>query len=294
MTVPLVYVNGVFVPSEQAAISPEDRGFVFGDAIYEVVKVYDGVPFRMIDHLERLEAGASTIRLPLPLTRDEFQDVSKRLLAENELRSGCASLYIQVSRGPGPRVHAFPSKGTPTVLVSAVSVPELDVTTYASGIGVISVPDRRWHFCNVKSVGLLLSVLAKQDAVEHGAGDAIFVRDGIVTEGSSANFFGVREGRLITHPEGPHILPGITRKVVIEIAEIEGIDVIFDGISSDELVGLDEAFLTGTGIEVLPVTIVDDRRIGSGAVGTTTARIQQRFAELTRGVSARQEEYSRA
>lgn len=293
MTVPLIYVNGAFVPSERAAISPEDRGFVFGDAIYEVVKVYDGVPFRMIDHLERLEAGASRIRLPLPLTRDELEDVSNQLLAKNELRSGCASLYIQVSRGPGPRVHTFPPECTPTVLVSAVSAPELDATMYASGIRAISVPDRRWHFCDVKSVGLLLSVLAKQDAVEHGADDAIFVRDGIVTEGSSANFFGVRDGRLITHPEGPHILSGITRKVVIETAEVEGIDVIFEGIPSDELVSLDEAFLTGTGIEVLPVTIVDDCRIGSGAVGTTTARIQQRFSELARGVYSRQQ-YSRA
>jgi D-alanine transaminase len=277
----IVYVNGAYVPHEAACVSIDDRGFVFGDSIYEVVKSYAGVPFRLSDHLERMRRGAMEIRLPLAHSDAEFAQIAFELLERNRLEQH-ASIYFQVSRGPGAHTHPFPDEPRPTTVVVTTPVPELDRHPYEKGIQVITFNDVRWSMCHVKSVGLLVSVLAKQAAVDAGVGDTLFVRDGVIVEGASANFFGVRGGELMTHPEGPSILPGITRRVVLEIAQREGIPIREVGLLAAELTSIDEAFLTGTGTEVLPVTSIDGQRVGSGSRGAITSAIQERFYELTR------------
>jgi D-alanine transaminase len=278
----LVYLNGAFVPRSEAAISIDDRGFVFADAIYEVVKCYRGRPFRLDDHLARLARGAEVVRLDLDSGVGELAAAAGRLLHENRLLETDASLYLQVSRGPGPRNHPFPTSVRPTILVIASPVPPLDPATYAQGVRAITVPDRRWGMCDVKTVGLLLNVLAKQTALDAGVAEAIFVRDGVVVEGASANFFAVRDDRLITHPEGPLILPGITRQAALENAAAECIPVELRGLKVEELPTIDEAFLTGTGTEVLPIVEIDGQPIGSGARGPVTELLQRRHFFLTR------------
>ncbi|HKQ00438.1 MAG TPA: aminotransferase class IV [Actinomycetes bacterium] len=279
----LVYLNGAFVPRSEAAISIDDRGFVFADAIYEVVKCYRGRPYRLDDHLARLARGAEVVRLDLDGGVGELASAVERLLRENHLLEVDASLFLQVSRGPGPRNHPFPTSARPTTLVIASPVPPLDPVTYSQGVRAITVPDRRWGMCDVKTVGLLLNVLAKQAALDAGVAEAIFVRDGVVVEGASANFFAVRDDRLITHPEGPQILPGITRQAALENAAAECIPVELRGLKVEELATIDEAFLTGTGTEVLPIVEIDGQPVGSGTRGPVTEVLQRRHFLLTRG-----------
>jgi D-alanine transaminase len=284
---PTLFLNGRFVRPEQAVISVEDRGFVFGDALYEVVKCYSGRPFRLHDHLERLEKGAAAIRLVIPMTPLEMEDVIDQLVATNGFRGSDAIVFIQVSRGPGPRDHFFPPREETecTIVISATAAPALDLVRYDRGIAAITVPDKRWGMCNIKSVGLLMNVLAKQKARDAGAQDAIFVRNDILVEGASANFFAVLNGQLITHPEGPRILSGVTRRVVLEIAEERNYTVRLEGPSISRLEHFDEAFLTGTGTEILPVVAIDGVQIGSGRKGSVTNTIQDEFHSLTRGQS---------
>ena len=281
----VVFLNGDFVPREEAVISVEDRGFVFADAIYEVIKCYSGRPFRLQDHLERLDMGAEAIRLTIPVTSSRIEQIIERLIAINDLGDEDASIFIQVSRGPGPRDHYFPPEDDShsTVVISATVAPYLDPVKYGSGIAAITVPDRRWQMCNVKSVGLLLNALAKEEARAVGAQDAIFVRDGVLTEGASTNFFVVHNGKLVTHPEGPHILSGVTRRVVLEIAEEMGYPTREVGLPIGSLVEIEEAFLAGTGTEILPVANIDGSPVGSGSKGPITGSIQRAFRTLTRG-----------
>jgi D-alanine transaminase len=280
----LVYLNGAFMPRSEAAISIDDRGFLFADAIYEVVKSYQGRPFRLDKHLARLAAGAEAVRLELDGGVDELATAVERLLRENRLMEQDASLYLQVSRGPGRRNHAFPNPVRPTTLVTAVPVPPPDPVAYRYGVAAITVPDRRWGMCHVKSVGLLLNVLAKQAALDAGVAEAIFVRDGMLVEGANTNFFAVRDERLITHPEGPQLLSGITRRVALEIAATDGIPVELRGLKAEELSTIDEAFLTGTSTEVLPIVEIDRQPVGSGDRGPISQLLQERYAVLTNGV----------
>jgi D-alanine transaminase len=281
MTDNIAYVNGEFLPHAEACISIDDRGLVFGDAIYEVIKCYSQRPFRLRDHLERLKRGAEEIRLPLPLDEESVVRAIDELLARN-VRMAESSLYVQVTRGPGSRFHAFPRVASPTIIMVLSPAAPLDPSDYEQGVRVITVPDRRWDMCNVKSVGLLIAVLAKQSALDAGAADAVFVRAGRLVEGASANFFAVSNGRLITHPEGRRILAGVTRKVVLELAAATGLGVDFRGPKVDEIGGFDEAFLTGTGTEILPVSSIDGTTVGQGGRGSITAELQRRFFDVTR------------
>lgn len=276
-----VYLNGSLVPYEKALIPFEDRGMLFADGIYEVVRAYGGRLFELEAHLERMVASAAEIRLPLP-SLPELRRALTEVLAASGLRE--SSVYIQITRGfAGPRSHALPAQPTPTVFAAARPVPHPDPAHVRDGALAITVPDRRWHMCHVKSVGLLLNTLAKQSAIDEGAQEAIFVRDGVVTEGSATNVFAVFGGVVHTHPDGPHILPGITRQVVLELCAAEGLPVREEPFLVSHLYGAAEVFVTGTNSEVLPIRAVDGRPVGAGAVGPVTRRLQ---ASFTRRVSA--------
>lgn len=273
----IVFLNGRFVPYAQALTHVEDRSNVFADGIYEVVRYYDGRPFEMDAHLERLKQSAEEIRLPLPMSLDEIAAVAGKLVQENALRE--ASLYIQVSRGVAPRSHTFPAEAQPTIYMIARPPQVVDAETRAAGVACITVEDRRWKMCHVKSVMLLPNTLAKQEAREAGAFEAILVRDGIVTEGSSSNVFAVSGKRLLTHPAGPYILSGITRRVVLELAERLRIPVCEEPFTLNELKEADEIFITATNIEVVPVVELDGKSVGKGVPGPVTTDLYEAFVQ---------------
>ncbi len=271
-----VYLNGSFVPYEQALTPFEDRGMLFADGIYEVVRAYNGQLFELDAHLERMEASAMELRLALP-TVAELSEIIRGVLARSGLTD--ASVYVQVTRGfAGPRSHALPKGIRPSVFAAARPVPKPDPAHVRDGAVAITVPDRRWHMCHVKSVGLLLNTLAKQAAVEAGAQEALFVRDGVVTEGSATNAFAVFGDAVHTHPDGPHILAGITRQVVCALCRQEGIPVREEPFLVSRLYQADEVFVSGTNSEVLPLREVDGKKIGDGKPGPVTRLLQEAFA----------------
>lgn len=271
-----VYLNGSFVPYEQALVPFEDRGMLFADGIYEVVRAYDGRLFELDAHLQRLETSAAEIRLPLPALA-ELRRAITGVFEASGLRE--SSVYIQITRGfAGPRSHALPTAIRPTVFAAARPVPRPEPDHVEGGALAITVPDRRWHMCHVKSVGLLLNTLAKQSALEAGAQEAIYVRDGVVTEGSATNVFAVLDGAVRTHPEGGHILAGITRQVVLELCATEGLAWREESFLVSRLYAAEEVFVTGTNSEILPIRAIDGRAVGNGGRGPLTHRLQEAYA----------------
>jgi len=261
----VVYLGGEFVPRGRAAISIDDRGFLFGDAIYEVIRVVRGRFIEPERHLRRLARSLREVGLPAPAL--DLLGVATDLIRQNDLGGREATVYAQVSRGAAPRQHAFPPSGTPpTVLVTAMPfTPRTDLI--ASGVAVITLPDVRWSRCDIKSVNLLPNVLAAQRAAEAGAFEAILVRDGVVTEATRSNVLAVVGGVVRTHPTGPLILPGVTREVVLELASGAGIPVREEELGADELFAAEEVLLTGTTADVTPVVTVDGRAVGEGRPG---------------------------
>ena len=275
----LAYLNGSFLPRSAATVSVEDRGFIFGDGVYEVWRVVNGRLFEADRHVARLAHGLGELRIALPdvLHSSRLGPIADRLLGESGLTDGEATLYVEVTRGAAPRTHQFPTSATaPTVYMTVNSFKPADELR-ARGAAAITIPDIRWMRCDIKSIQLLPNVLAKQAAVERGAIDALMIRNGMVTEGSHANFMGVIDGVIRTHPTNHLILPGITRTVVLEIAAGLGIPVVDEAIAEDEIEDLDEAFLTGTTTDVMPIVRVNDRPINNGAPGPITTRLVSEF-----------------
>lgn len=274
-----VYLNGEIRLKDEISISPEDRGFLFADGAYEVILSHDGRLFRAADHLERLRRSLRELKIQEPNLL-ELREVCRRLIEENDLDTGEATVYIQITRGIAARKHSFPPRNTvPTAYASAspFSPPEKE---WADGVKVILVPDIRWARCDIKSVSLLPNVLASQQALEAGAKEAVFVRDGAVTEGAHTSFAAVFGGKLITHPLSHYILPGITRQVVLELCRRMEIPVREYPIQSEDLLMADECMILGTTTEVMPVVQVDDQKIGDGTPGPVTRRLQAGLREL--------------
>jgi D-alanine transaminase len=275
----LCYLNGRFLPRSEAAIPIEDRGFIFGDGIYEVWRVVNGRLFESERHLARLAHGLRELRIPPPdiADADTLGEIANRILSENALLDGEATLYVEITRGVAPRTHAFPAANTvPTVFVMANRfMPPNDLR--AKGASAITMADIRWLRCDIKTIQLLPNVFAKQAAAERGAVDAFMIRDGLVTEGSHANVMGVFGGVIRTHPLNHLILPGITRAVVLEIAASLGIPAREEAFSADEIFKADELFLAGTTADVMPIVRVDDQAIGDGKPGPITRRLYDAF-----------------
>lgn len=274
----LVYVNGKFLPLADATISVLDRGFVFGDGVYEVWRVLRGQLFEAARHQARLDRGLRGLRIapPSDARLDRIVAITDRLLEENDLGSGEATLYVEITRGPAPRTHYFPPAGTaPTTLVMASAFTPSPARF--TGTRAITQPDVRWLRCDIKTIQLLPNVLARQAATEAGAGEAIFVRDGVITEGTHTTVFGVVDGVLRTHPADHLVLPGVTRDVVLEIARELALDVREHALAVSELPRVSELFLTGTTTDVTPVIQLDGRSIGEGSPGRLTSMIRDRL-----------------
>jgi D-alanine transaminase len=276
---PTVYLNGRFLPEAEAGISPLDRGFLFADAIYEVVRYDRGRPYRLSEHLERMREGLAAIQIAA--TTDFFEAAGQRLLAENGLLEKDAFVYAQVSRGAAPRYHAFPPEGTtPTVFAFAR---EVDPPPAAAGGRAILLTDERWGRCDIKSVMLLPNVLAAQTAREAGAVDAILVRDGFALEGTKANLFVVAKGVLRTAPNGPRILPGVTRSAAIAAARRIGLAVEERAFTVEEMYAAQEVFLASTTLWTYPLVAVEERPVGGGKPGPVARMIREALHEEFRG-----------
>jgi D-alanine transaminase len=275
----LAYLNGQFLPRSTATVSVEDRGFVFGDGVYEVWRVVNGRLFESERHLSRLEFGLRELRivLPEPLSLPAIEQIADRLLRESSLTMGEATFYVEITRGAAPRAHQFPAAATPPTVYATVNrlVPAEELR--ARGAAAITMPDIRWLRCDIKTIQLLPNVFAKQAAAERGAVDALMIRDGVVTEGSHANVVGVLDGTIRTHPTNHLILPGITRSIVLDIARQRGIPVSEEPIGERDIPRLKELFLVGTTTDVMPIVRVDDRPVGEGKPGPITTQLVKEF-----------------
>ena len=269
------FVNGRFLPLEGATVSVEDRGFQFGDGIYEVIRTYHGKPFQLDAHLARLERSAHAIELPFPWSLQQWAAYVREGIARAAYPE--SKVYLQLTRGVAPRDHAFPVLVKPTAVMTVREMRPLDPVLRASGVAVMTMDDWRWGRCDIKSVNLLPNVMARQKAKQAGAFEAVFVRNRQVTEGAVSNVMVVKAGRVFTAPEGEQILSGVTRTLVVELARKEGLPVEERFVTLDELLHADEIFLTGTTVEVLPVVRIDEKPVGSGKPGPVTQKLQAAF-----------------
>lgn len=265
-----VYLNGAFVPKEEAFVSVDDRGFLLGDGVYEVAPFYQGIPFYLVRHLERLRRSLDAIRIDFDAVG--LEGALRRLVSLNELEGAERSLvYLQITRGVAPRTHYFPETPVPpTVYAYAKPWSRPSDHVWGRGFRAITVPDLRWPRVDVKTTLLLPNALAFQAALDAGVDDCILVKDSVAIEGAHQNFWGVFDGVAVTHPATNHILSGITRGVVLELARARGIPVAERPILLDELQEADELFFTGTTGEVRPCVEVDGAPVGGGGVGPVT------------------------
>jgi D-alanine transaminase len=277
----LAYWNGRYLPQEQITVSPDDRGFLFADGLYEVIRSYRGRLFRSADHLERLNHGARALRLKTTDFHD-LADIAANLIEENRLAEGEATVYIQVTRGTATRTHRFPPPETALTVYAAVKPFFPHVDDLADGVNVILVSDQRWARCDVKTVGLTANVLANQAAHEQQAAEAVFVRDGALLEGTHTNLFAVCDGVVVTPPKTNYILGGITRMAVLETCRETGIPCREAPLFESDLDRAEELMIVGTTTEVTPVVRIHGRPFRSGKPGTITMRLQRDLQELTR------------
>lgn len=275
----MLYVGGKWVEEGEVAVHPEDRGYNFGDGIYEVVRIYKGKMYQWDAHLTRLFRSAREIKMELPWTADELSTLAQQLLEKNNITKDVdATLYLQVSRGISPRVHDIPEKTVP-VLMAFARPKARPLADMKKGMTSQLIEDIRWLRCDIKTLNLLGAVLVKQYAKDAGAQDSILHRNGTVTECSSANVFAVKNGALYTHQADNMILHGITRQVVIDLAKENGIPVHEEAFTTDFLKQADEVFLTSTTAEIMPLVSVDGQPVGTGAVGPLSLKLQDLFEQ---------------
>ena len=269
---PLVYLNGEYLPLGEAKVPVLDRGFLFGDGVYEVIPVYGGKAFRLDEHLRRLEQSLAGIGMSNPLSDAAWGAIFDRLIAGAEDQQ----IYLQITRGvASKRDHAIPAGIAPTVFVMCAPIAPIPL----AGIKAITVTDIRWDRCNIKAITLLANVLLRQEAVEKGASEAILVRDGCVLEGAASNILIVKDGVIITPPKGDTILPGITRDLVLELAREQGIPTEERHISLGELRGADEIWMTSSTREILAVIELDGGPVSGGVPGPLWKTLQTAYQD---------------
>lgn len=271
----IVYLNGRLIPRSQASIDIEDRGFIFADGVYEVIRYYNGVAFAMDQHIHRLTRSLKQVRIDAPKVLHDMASISNQLVQANGLSD--ASIYWQITRGAAPRNHVIPDVITPTSMAIAYPAHNLRLEAGPKSVSATLEPDQRWARCDIKSLMLLANVLAKDQAHQQGGHEAILHRDGVVTEGSSTSVLAVRDGVIHTHPANQWILDSITRKIVIGLARDLGIEVVEQPMSTDQITQADEIMIAGTTTHLAAVTRLSDKPIGQGKLGQITTTL---FAAL--------------
>lgn len=282
-----VFLNGEYLPKDQARISVDDRGFVFGDGIYEVVRVIEGRIFAWAEHASRMARGLGVVRIPF--SADDvggLEAVCNRLVAENDLKAGEATVYMQVSRGAAPRTHYFPPAGTPPTVYASASrfTPSRDMRD--KGVKAITFPDFRWARCDLKTVNLMGAVLARQAAHEAGAYEALMIRDGMLMEGAATNAFAVIDGVVRTYPLSNYILPGISRQHALDAARDVGVRVVEEPVTQQQMLAAHELFIAGTTTDIAPIVMLDGKPVGTGAPGPVTRKVQAAFLVRLYGAAA--------
>jgi D-alanine transaminase len=271
----LVWINGVIKPFAEATVGIEDRGFQFADGVYEVIRLYDGIPYTLEEHLDRLGRSAAGINLPVPMPNDELSSAIADLI--NATGVGEGMIYLQLTRGPAPRNHAQPADPSPTLLFYTRPLDPVPAPGTAPGTRILSVIDERWKRCWIKSIALLPNTLAKTAAVAAGAEEAVFVDAGIVTECAASNLFAIRSGKLCTHPVGPKVLPGITRQILLTLAPALGIPVEEKPLTESEARSADELFITSTTRELSWVSHWNAHPVSPGHCGPFTLKLHEAF-----------------
>ena len=269
--------NDQIVEEKEVKIGFEDRGYQFGDGVYEVVKIYNGDLFTAKEHIDRLYASADKIQIVIPFTKDKLHQLMHELIETNEVKNG--QIYLQITRGDSPRVHNFPNPAVNSVLTAYTKETTRPLAQQESGIKACFVEDIRWLRCDIKSLNLLGNVLAKQEAVTKGCFEAILHRGETITEGSSSNMYGIKDGVLYTHPISNLILNGITRKVLLDCCEEIGLKVVEEAFTKEEALNMDEFIMSSTSAEVMPVISIDGNVVGDGKPGEFTRKLQKAFEQ---------------
>jgi D-alanine transaminase len=272
-----VWINGRIVPRQEAYLDIEDRGYQFADGVYEVVRIYDNKPFTLDEHLQRLERSAGGIKLQIPLARKELAAEMKNFITGTRLRD--AYLYLQLTRGVAPRNHKFPAQSQPNLLFYTVPLPAAPVAGEGEGIKLHPVADERWKRCWIKCIGLTANVLAKNEALDAGCDEAVFVDGDIVNECSTSNLFAVINNTLVTHPIGSKVLPGISRLVVFDCAQELGIPIEERPLTEEEARSADELFITSTTREIAWVSSWGQSQIAQGCCGPITLKLHRAFRD---------------
>jgi D-alanine transaminase len=275
-----VYLNGRFLPLAEAGISPLDRGFLYGDGVYELVPVYSRRPFRLEEHLKRLQATLAGIKLHNPLSIEDWQAVVLKLIETAPWDD--QSIYLQVTRGAdNKRDHAFPPNSVaPTVFAFASPLVTTPAAVRATGVAAITVADQRWARCDLKVISLLANILARQEAVDQGCAEALLIRDGYVKEGAASNVFVVKDGLLLAPPKTQLMLPGITYDIIIELAESHGLAMEIREIRENELRAADEVWMTSSTKEILAITTLDGQPVGTGKPGPVGEQMWQWYQDF--------------
>ncbi|MFQ5468766.1 MAG: D-amino acid aminotransferase [Gammaproteobacteria bacterium] len=280
----IVYLNGDFLPAEEASISPLDRGFIFGDGVYEVIPVYNGQLFRLPEHLDRLDNSLAGIRIEHPFNHQQWQEVLNQLIQKNG--GGNQSLYLQITRGVAQRDHAFPENSSPTVFAMCNPLKPISDKIKNEGISAITLDDIRWRYCHLKTIALLPNILMRQRANEAHADEAILVKDDRVTEGAASNVFIVTDSTIITPPKGQYLLPGITRDLILELALQNQINAVEKDITINDLDSADEIWLSSSTKEILPVTQLNQRAVGSSRPGPMWQKMLSLYQDFKRDYRA--------
>lgn len=277
-----VYLNGNFTEQEKASVSVADRGFIFGDGIYEVIRVVEGRLIMEEEHLSRMDEGLHGLRIRLDEdVRNSIPEKARKLLKENCHLTGEATVYLQITRGAAfPRTHEFPKDPVEPTLFLSTKAFTPHKKLHETGTDAITLPDVRWTRCNLKTINLLPNTLAKQAAKDAGVDSAVMIRDGVITESPNANIFCVKNGDLYTFPASNYILNGITRRAVLNIASREQIPLVQEPVREEEIPILEELFFSGTTTDIQPVTMINGNPVGNGKPGPVTRKIQGAYSKL--------------
>ncbi|CAC9530034.1 D-alanine aminotransferase (EC 2.6.1.21) [uncultured Gammaproteobacteria bacterium] len=274
----MVYLNGEFIPKDQASVSIMDRGFLFGDGVYEVIPVYSGKIFRLDEHLKRLQNSLNSVQINNPYSAPEWSDILHQLLGLSTESN--QSLYLQISRGADiSRKHSFESL-TPTVFIESNPLMPKTKSELEMGFRAMSQPDFRWQRCDIKSTSLLANIMYSQQAKQNSVEEVILHRDSNVTEGATSNVFIIKSDTLLTHPTGKHILSGITRDLVLESAKHCHLNIEESTFTLDHLLMADEVWISSSTREVMPITQVDDRLINNGVIGQHWSHVYDYYQGL--------------
>jgi D-alanine transaminase len=280
----VIYLNGEFMPLHEARVPVMDRGFLFGDGVYEVIPVYSCRPFRLAEHLARLQKSLDGIRLTNPLTEIEWSELIEQIIVRNE--GNDQQVYLQITRGVGlKRNHAFPpaADSRPTVFVMSEPLSPPPAEQREQGIMAISAADNRWHRCDIKAISLLANCLLRQQAVDAACAETVLLRDGFLTEGAASNIFVVQDGMLLAPPKNHLMLPGVTYDVILELAAAHGVPWEVRDILETEVRSADELWMTSSTREVLPIVRLDGHAVGNGRPGPLYARMLAWYQEYKLG-----------